>query len=179
MAQRSIAAHNRNFIDMTGRRCERLIVTGFSHLNKSNGNAQWHCVCDCGNVCIVDGHDLRTGHTLSCGCVQIERARIAAQTHGEKPTKGGTREYRAWHYMKTRCLNPHATAYPWYGARGITVCARWVESFEAFLADMGRCPPGYELDRINNDGNYEPGNCRWTTKIVNSNNRRPRSCHRR
>jgi hypothetical protein len=86
-----------------------------------------------------------------------------------------TAEYRAWHGMKTRCTNPNRPDWKNYGGRGITICERWANSYEAFLADMGRKPsPAYTLDRINNDGNYEPGNCRWTTWDLQSRNKRPR-----
>lgn len=84
----------------------------------------------------------------------------------------GTVEYRAWAAMKARCLNPNHPRYPLYGARGITICQRWIDSFENFIADMGPRPDGYELDKINNDGNYEPSNCRWTTKLESRRNRR-------
>jgi len=89
--------------------------------------------------------------------------------HGRSQTK----TYRAWAGAKSRCFSPSNPAHRHYGARGITMCTRWQESFDAFLEDMGECPyPSYSLDRINNDGNYEPGNCRWASSVVQSNNRR-------
>lgn len=98
------------------------------------------------------------------------RAKVAEArtTHGMT----GTRTYRSWESMKRRCLNPNERAFPNYGGRGITVCERWLASFENFFADMGECPPGLTLDRRNNDGNYEPGNCRWATYSEQARNRR-------
>lgn len=92
-----------------------------------------------------------------------------ARTHGLSKTQ----EYRAWQTMRLRCTVPTNQAYPDYGGRGITVCAAWMDSFETFLADMGTKPsPDFELDRIDNDEGYEPGNCRWTTRSENDRNRR-------
>lgn len=86
--------------------------------------------------------------------------------------KSGTRTYRIWQLMKNRCHNPDAERFPYYGARGITVCDRWRGSFAAFLADMGEAPDGTSIDRIDNGGNYEPGNCRWATKTEQNRNTR-------
>lgn len=85
----------------------------------------------------------------------------------------GTPEYRAWAAMKARCTKPNHPRYPLYGGRGIKVCDRWLHSFENFYADLGPRPEGYELDKIDNNGNYEPSNCRWTTKLESRRNRRP------
>jgi hypothetical protein len=95
------------------------------------------------------------------------------RTHGESASaKGGaTREYRAWAHMRDRCLNPTDAAWPYYGGRGIRVCARWA-TFELFLADMGRCPDGMSLDRVDTLGHYEPTNCRWATKLQQGANQR-------
>jgi hypothetical protein len=87
----------------------------------------------------------------------------------------GSREYNSWIAMKARCYNPNYHHYHRYGGRGIEVCMRWLESFTAFFEDMGKCPPGCSLDRINNDGNYDADNCRWTTSAAQANNRSPRS----
>lgn len=124
-----------------------------------DGNARWLCRCECGRERVVAGHALRRGESRSCGC---------AQRHGEMKN----RSYRVWVAMKGRCLNPTNKDYKYYGARGITVCHRWRTSFLNFLADMGERPEGMSLDRINNDGHYEPSNCRWATAHEQGGNRR-------
>jgi hypothetical protein len=90
-----------------------------------------------------------------------------------------TGEYNAWAAAKARCANPNHPSFPYYGGRGIRMCQRWSESFEAFMADMGDRPDGLELDRIDNDGDYEPGNCRWATRSQQNSNRRPYKWRRR
>jgi hypothetical protein len=96
----------------------------------------------------------------------LTHSNMAQRTHGESTRGGPTPEYTVWALMKQRCNNPRSTAFFYYGARGIGVCERWTNSFEAFLADMGRRPsPQHSIDRYpDNDGDYEPGNCRWATK---------------
>lgn len=131
--------------------------------------------CTCGQVVERRHHDVDRGLTKSCGCLNREQARARFTTHGEIPGKKPTPEWRAWKNMKLRCKAPPGRPdHGKYVARGIKVCDRWRDSFAAFLADMGRKPsPRHSLDRINNDGNYEPGNCRWATPNTQARNRRP------
>lgn len=130
------------------------------------------CHCDCGAETIVGLAYLRSGSTRSCGCLRDELLHLNWRKHGESAGQR-TPEYRSWKSMCERCQNPHNRAFPGYGGRGISVCDRWRNSYEAFLADMSRRPTSrHSLDRINVDGNYEPGNCRWATMLEQNNNRR-------
>lgn len=144
-------------VNRTGNRYGRLVVTCRAS-NSRAGATRWHCVCDCGGETIVSAGHLEKGQ-MSCGCFRGSRG-----THYETTSRGRSREYTTWSGMKVRCYNPNADMYPLYGGRGIKVCDRWLNSFETFLADMGRRPsPKHSIDRINNDGDCEPGNCRWST----------------
>lgn len=137
----------------------KLTVIEFTEIR---GEAMWLCRCECGNSSKVAGSDLRKGGTKSCGCLR------ASQGGGYK-----TPEYTTWKEMKRRCYNPRNSQYHLYGGRGITICDRWRTTFVNFLADMGKKPsPQHSIDRIDNDGNYEPANCRWATKMEQSHNSR-------
>jgi hypothetical protein len=160
-----------HFVDLTGQRFGRLLVERRS-ANRGT-SAAWECACSCGARTTVTTGALRSGHTASCGCYSRERSaerlRSIARTHGEN----GSPEWLAWAGMRARCGNPKNHAFSRYGGRGIRVCTRWLDSYENFLADMGRKPSAkHSLDRIDNDGNYEPGNCRWATAMEQRHNRR-------
>lgn len=156
-------------VNLCGRRFGRLIVIERAE-NDSFGSSKWLCQCSCGNQIIANAGNLRNTHTTSCGCYRLERNRTGNITHG----KTGSRIYQSWASMISRCFNEKNLHYKDYGGRGITVCARWRKSFQSFLEDMGERPESMSLDRTNNDGNYEPGNCQWATAKQQANNRRPR-----
>lgn len=135
---------------------------------RKRGGHTWVARCDCGDRLVAAVRDIRSGHTKSCGCASSRWKADGKRTHGRE----GTSEYRTWSHMKGRCYTPTDAKFQHYGGRGITVCERWLNSFENFLSDMGERPPGLTLDRIDTNGNYEPGNCRWATPLVQSRNRR-------
>lgn len=151
-------------IDMTGRKCGRWTVlapvTG-------RGAVRWLCRCECGSEREVWGQTLRNGSSRSCGCLASETTSRLRGRH----RMSGTPEYVSWSGMIARCMSPTNPAFPRYGGRGISVCERWLV-FERFFEDMGPKPSArHSIDRINNDGNYEPGNCRWASSLEQQANR--------
>lgn len=165
--------------DHTGKRFSMWTVKHRAESNK-HGGAQWLCVCDCGTEKIVPATTLVQGKSRSCGCSTKLLQSISLTTHGHsrRRGKGFSKTYSSWHAMRCRCLNPKHKQYADYGGRGIRVHETW-NKFENFLADMGERPEDKTLDRIDVDGNYEPGNCKWSTQKEQTANRRPLTSHKK
>lgn len=161
-------------IEILDQRFKRLIVLReLPNRRSPNGESRRWCLCqcDCGKEVVVRVGRLLSGNTGSCGCLSRDTTRKRALKHGHNRAGENDPTYKSWTHMKDRCLNPRNKSYSYYGGRGITVCGRWLD-FANFLEDMGEKPRGTSLDRINNDGNYEPGNCRWANAKQQNRNRR-------
>lgn len=153
-------------LDLIGCRFGFLTVVRDAGTSKRKAS-QWECACICGARVIVEGIQLKKGNPKSCGCKTREMLSVASTTHGM--TGGPT--WKSWEAMHGRCTRAKDISYPNYGGRGIAVCERW-RSFENFLADMGERPIGMTIDRVDTNGDYEPGNCRWSTVLHQNRNKR-------
>jgi hypothetical protein len=157
-------------LNLEGMRFGRLLV--ISRDGTRNGYSTWLCKCDCGNEKVIIGKYLKNGKTQSCGCIHKEQLARRSKTHG----MSGKRLYRIWHDMKNRCEYAKDKKFSYYGGRGIKVCNEWSSDFKTFME--WSLENGYKenltIDRINNDGNYEPSNCRWITMKEQCTNRRKR-----
>jgi hypothetical protein len=163
--QKSKATHDRCFIDVTGQKFNKLTCIKWE---KRNNAVYWYCQCDCGNFTWVEASNLKHGEVKSCGCTKEHVNRVHGMSH--------SRLHRIWSKMQERCFNPNCLSFKYYGQREITVCDEW-RGTDGFIRFMNwSLEHGYKdeltIDRINNDGNYEPNNCRWTTQKVQNRNTR-------
>lgn len=159
------------FINLTGQTFGRLQVVSFAKQEKRKRGSRswWNCLCKCGVQKQILSDCLRSERTKSCGCFREEFRGTPQRTHGQTNTP----EYNVWARIKQRCTNTKYHEFHLYGGRGIKICSRWLNSFEAFFRDMGpRTTPQHTVERINNDKGYEPGNCRWATQKENGRNKR-------
>lgn len=156
-------------IDMAGQKCGRLFVLGIAERARNGTSIKWKCVCDCGNEVVKTGNALRNQKWLSCGCLRAEMIGKRFRKH----RKGSEKLQDVRIKMIDRCYNKLSPDYQWYGAKGVKVCDEWINDAVSFTewAFKNGYREGLSIDRINNDGMYEPSNCRWTTDIQQANNR--------
>jgi hypothetical protein len=160
-------------LDLIGQTYGRLTPIEI-HGKSSTGKIIWLCRCDCGAEKLAATPSLRSGKVGSCGCLRREMMSDSHRKHGECPRNGLiTAEYRTWQAMKRRCDNERQPGWKNYGGRGIVVCERWNNSFDDFLADMGRKPtPQHSIERVDNNAGYFPDNCIWATRSEQNSNTR-------
>ena len=175
-------------IDLTGQRYNRL--TAIQPAGKIGGRIAWLFDCSCGKTITTTANSVRTGKTKSCGCLKKEQAaengKLSAKSildrikHGHASKNSKTRDvYNIWCTIRARCLCPTCADYASYGGRGIKICERWSDPAN-FINDMGPRPSKkHSVDRVDNDGDYEPSNCKWSTPEQQANNRRKRSCNKK
>ena len=170
-----------NCIDLTGQKIGKLTVIKRAS-NYKDGSARWLCKCDCGNEKIIAGYNLRRGHTNSCGCnTKIEASKKKGIKNSNfKHGKSKTRLHGIWRGMQDRCYNPNNADYEHYGGRGIVVCKEWLEDFINFYnwAIVNGYKKELSVDRINNNGNYEPNNCRWADNALQIRNQGVRNTNK-
>jgi hypothetical protein len=159
----------RPFIDITGKKFGSLTV--ISKGPKVVVGSMWHCICDCGKEVLAESSAMRLGKKTQCEDCRNLKTSIRSTVHGHSRISGQSPTYISWASMLTRATNPNINAAENYMLRGIKVCARWL-NFQNFLEDMGERPEGTSIDRINNNGDYEPSNCRWATRKQQNDNKR-------